>query len=211
MSTTCPHAIRKLGARVSSVMLLVALAACASTPTISIDDALAANPSVAALQGALRGRESQMNELLAPVGFATVQSKLDESIKAAQSGSVGEADALATAGMEALTKVNADAAQSADLFREVLEARVRAEKAGAWQVLPDKASDLDGQLRDAASLVEDGKIDSAKNARQELIDVYTKLELKSLKEGAVEVARATIASAKDKWGSPSRAQDLRAR
>jgi outer membrane protein OmpA-like peptidoglycan-associated protein len=139
-----------------------------------------------------------MNELLAPVGFATVQSKLDESIKAAQRGSVGEADALATAGMEALTKVNADAAQSADLFREVLDARVRAEEAGAWQVLPDKASALDGQLRDAASLVEDGKIEAAKKTRQTLIDGYTKLELKSLKEGAVEVARATIASAKDK-------------
>jgi soluble cytochrome b562 len=141
-----------------------------------------------------------MNELLAPVGFATVQSKLDESIKAAQRGSVGEADALATAGMEALTKVNADAAQSADLFREFLDARVRAEEAGAWQVLPDKASALDGQLRDAASLVEDGKIEAAKKTRQTLIDGYTKLELKSLKEGAVEVARATIASAKDKGG-----------
>ncbi len=197
MSTTRPHAIRKLGARISSVMLLVALAACASTPTISVDDVLAANPSIAELQGALQGPESKMNELLAPVGFANVQSKLDESINAAQGGSIGEADALAGAGLEALNKVKADAAKSADLFREVLEVRVRAEKAGAWQVLPDKASDLDGQLRDAASLVEDGEIDSAKNVRQTLIDGYTKLELKSLKEGSVEVARASIASAKD--------------
>ena len=197
MSTTFPHAIRKLGATISSVLMLVALAACASTPTISVDDVLAANPSIAELQGALQGPESKMNELLAPVGFANVQSKLDESINAAQGGSIGEADALAGAGLEALNKVKADAAKSADLFREVLEVRVRAEKAGAWQVLPDKASDLDGQLRDAASLVEDGEIDSAKNVRQELLDGYTKLELKSLKEGSVEVARASIASAKD--------------
>ena len=162
-----------------------------------MDDVLAANPSIAELQQALRGRESQMNQLLAPEGLAAVESKLDQSIEAAQVGKVGEADALAKAGLEALKEANADAAKSADLFREVLEARVRAEKAGAWQILPERANEIDDEFRDATALVEKGRIDAAKEVRQALLDGYTDLELKSLKEGAVEVARATIAQAEE--------------
>ena len=187
----------RLLVRQASLLFLVALGACASTPTVSVEDVLAANPSIAELQGALNDPQAKVSELLAPTGHREVASKLDEAIKAAQSGNIGEADALAAAGLQALKETNAAAAKSGDLFREVLEARQRANKAGAWQILPEKATDLDRELRDAASKVEEGKLDSAKELRQALIDGYADLELVSLKEGAVEMARATIAHAED--------------
>ncbi len=180
-----------------SLLVGLTMIGCASTPTLSIDEIMTQYEQIAELEQGVKAAEGHGAEVLAPEGFASVSGQLDKAIAAARDEEAEEANSLAKGGLKALEKVNADVAQSADLMREVLEVRERADDAGAWDIYPDRAAKLEKSLAEAGTMIERGKLDDAKKRRQELIDGYAALELDALKEGMVEAAQASIANAKD--------------
>ena len=60
----------------------------------------------------------------------------------------------------------------------------------------DKLAELDKDLKKTSALVEEGKIEKAKQRRPKLLEGYTQLELTALKQGTAEMAKSAIASAK---------------
>jgi OOP family OmpA-OmpF porin len=189
-----------LGSLWASILCIAALGlgGCASTSSIPIEEIMAGNPAISGLGKHLQRAEAADAEVLAPTGYATASGKLDEAIAAAREGNVQRANSLAAAGSEALDKLDADVATTRDVLREVLEVRERADSAGAEQIMPEEAKELEAKLRDTAALIENGKLGAAKERRQALIDGYSDLELACLKKGTAEAARAAISHAKDK-------------
>jgi len=55
---------------------------------------------------------------------------------------------------------------------------------------------MDEKLKTTSALIEQGKIEEAKQSRPELIEGYTQLELSTLKVGTTELAKSAIANAK---------------
>jgi OOP family OmpA-OmpF porin len=182
--------------RVLGVVLLgLSMAGCASNSSMTIDEAADQYDQIGSLQKQLRAAEAADAEVLAPTRFATASEKLDEAIDAARDGDSAQASSLASAGIQGLEKINQDLERSRDLLREVLEARERAEDAGAEQIYPDRTAELEESLRKVSELIETDELAAAKKQRQTLIDGYSKLELSALKQGIVEAAKASIGQA----------------
>ena len=182
--------------RVLGVLLLgLSMAGCASTSSMSIDEAADQFAQIGSLQKQLQAAKAADAEVLAPTLFADASQKLDEALEAARGGDAAQANSLAAAGLEELGKIEGDLEQSRDVLREVLEARQRAEDAGAELIYPDRTAELEESLREVSGLIEAGELADAKEKRQTLIDGYSALELSTLKEGIVEAAKASIEKA----------------
>jgi len=177
---------------------LLFLSACATSPQKSRQDILSQNASVAALDTRLTSSQKLGAEMLAPKGYEQVSNYLEQAIEAAQNGNAKDAENYATQGLKSLTTVNKNTASSQDLFVDVLANRHSAIKASAAELFREEFNKLETRLRNATSLVEDNELEKAKKRRPELIKQYSKLELKSIKKGAVQIAKASIAAAREK-------------
>jgi outer membrane protein OmpA-like peptidoglycan-associated protein len=177
---------------------LILLFACASSPQLTRQEIFNQNPTVADLNTRLISSQKLGSEMLAPLGYEKVNSYLKQALEAAQSGNAKEAGNYANKGLKALPAVNQNTATSQDLFVDVLANRKRAITAGAAELFADEFNALETQLRSASSKVENKRIEEAKNRRPGLIKLYSKIELKSIKKGAVQIAKAAIAAAKEK-------------
>lgn len=177
---------------------LFILSACATAPQKSRQDILSQNASIADLDSRLTSSQKLGAEMLAPKGYDKVSNYLERAIEAAQDGDTKEAENYANKGIKALPTVNKNTATSQDLFVDVLSNRHRAIKASAAELFRDEFNKLETNLRNATALVEDNELESAKKRRPGLIQQYSKLELKSIKKGAVQVAKASIAAAREK-------------
>jgi outer membrane protein OmpA-like peptidoglycan-associated protein len=86
---------------------------------------------------------------------------------------------------------------------EVLETRERALVAGARNLYSEELNKAERQIRELAKKAESNGIPSVLDKRPELLALYSDLELKSLKKGSVEGAKAAIAQAEksgaEKW------------
>lgn len=180
---------------IGTLVAALLMSGCASGPSMTIDEVADKYTEIASLQSGLQNTKAAEAAVLAPNGFASASKKLDEAVAAARAGNSQRANSLANQGIKELEKVDQNVERSSDVFREVLEVRERAEEAGAAQIYPEKNAKLEQSLRDASALVEQGDIEAAKKRRQGLINGYSALELSALKEGVVEAAQATIASA----------------
>jgi outer membrane protein OmpA-like peptidoglycan-associated protein len=182
------------------VPLLIAalLAGCATGPKLTQEQVLAQYEQLAKLDKGLKDAAAQGVDNLAPEGYRAATEQLKEAVSEAKADRQGTANSAASSGLKTLAKANADAELSRDLLRDVLEARDRAYRAGAASVFPDHTDDLDTDFRKVASLVEDGRLEDAKQRRQRLIAGYEQLELAALQEGTVEAAQAAIESARKK-------------
>lgn len=181
-----------------SLLLAVLLAGCASAPKLSQEEILAQYDQIAALDKGLKDAAAQGVQDLAPEGYRTAQAQLEDAMSEALAGRSGTANSAAVAGIEALTGANQHAETSRDLLREVLEARSKADSAGAPSSFPEETGKMEESLHKTANLIERGRLEDAKERRQELIAGYEKLELAALKEGTVEAARAAVAMAREK-------------
>ena len=180
-----------------TLFFAVLITACAATPKLSQEQVLSQNEQIAQLDKALKDAQAQGADYLAPEGYSAAAAKLDQAIKSAAGGNTGFANASARQGLNGLKKVNRDVEQSKDLLREVLVARTRAMNAGAATLYSKDTEDLEQDLRKAATLVEQARIEDVKERRPKLIAGYEQLELVSLKEGMVDTAKATLKKAKD--------------
>ena len=181
-----------------SLLLTLLLAGCASAPKLSQEEILAQYDQIAALDKGLKDAAAQGVQDLAPEGYGSAQAQLEDAMSEALAGRSGTANSAAVAGIEALSGANQHAGTSRDLLREVLEARSKADSAGAPSSFPEETGKMEESLRKTANLVERGRLGDAKERRQELIAGYEKLELAALKEGTVESARAAVAMAREK-------------
>ncbi len=177
---------------------LLFITACATTQQQSRQEILNQYTTVAQLDTRLASTRKLGGEYLAPEGFAKVDSYLERAISSAQAGDAKAADSYASKGLKSLTRVNQNTATSQNLFVDVLASRHQAVKAGATELFADEFNKLDSELREASSLVEVSKLEKAKNKRPSLITRYSQLELKSIKKGAVQSAKAAIAIAREK-------------
>ena len=178
--------------------VLIFISACATSPQLSRQDIFEQHTSVAQLDKQLTSSQKLGAEMLAPKGYDRVDKYLEQAVAAAQDGDKNGADRYADQGLKALPGVNKHTAASQDLFVDVLSNRHRAIKASAAELFINEFNQLETQLRNATSLVEDNDIEAAKNRRPGLIKQYSKLELKSIKKGAVQIAKASIAAAREK-------------
>ena len=178
------------------VFLVVLITACAVTPKLSQEQVLSQNQQIASLDKGLKDARAQGADYLAPEGYKAAAAQLDRAMSEAASGRSDAANTAARAGLSGLKKVGRDVEQSKDLLREVLAARTRAMKAGAATLYRKDTADLEADLRKTTAMVEQGRITDVKDRRPKLISGYEELELRSLKEGMVDTAKATLEKAK---------------
>ena len=174
---------------------LLFISACASTPQLSRQDVLKQNNDVAELNTRLSNAKKNDAEYLTPEGFKKATTYLEKAIAAAQDSNDEDANRFARNGLRELSSVEKDIRTSRNLFVEVIANRDRAIKAGAPELFTE---DLEKELRNTTTLVEENKIEKAKKLRPGLITKYGQLELKSVKKGAVHFAKAAIADAREK-------------
>jgi outer membrane protein OmpA-like peptidoglycan-associated protein len=181
----------------TGLFLVLAVAACATTPQLSRDEVLSQNPEIARLEKRLKEARDQGADYLAPDGFQAAANQFDQALEAAAAGRSDAANVSAKLGLNRLDKVNRDVAQSRKLLREVLEARDRALDAGSGDLYSTNTAELEDDLRKTTSLVERGRLEDVKQRRPRLLAGYEKLELKALKEGSVATAKATLDKARE--------------
>jgi len=173
------------------------LSGCATTPKLSHEQVLSRYQEIARLEDGLNEAKQQGVDYLAPIGYRQSQEALGKALTAAQDGRSEAANKAATGGLQSLQTANFAAQRSREILREVLEVRERASQAGATQAFADETADLEKDLRKLSQLIEQGKLDSAKERRPELISGYSRLELRALKASTVASARSAIAHAKE--------------
>ena len=179
-----------------SLFLVVFIAACASTPKLSQEQILSQNQQIASLDKALKDARAQGADYLAPEGYQAAATQLERAMAEAASGRTDSANSAARSGLNSLKKVSGDVEQSKDLLREVLVARTQAMDAGADTLYKGDTAKLETALRKTTGLVEQGRLEDVKKRRPDLLAGYEQLELKSLKEGMVDTAQATLEKAK---------------
>jgi outer membrane protein OmpA-like peptidoglycan-associated protein len=178
------------------VAATLALGACATTASLTQEELNQRYAEVAKLQSQVSAARGADVALLAPSNYHAANSKLLEAMTAAERAQQDNARKAANEGLQAIARANADAATSRDVLAEVIDARHKASSAGATKLFATEFENLDKQLADASNLIERGKIESAKEARPILQAAFSNLELKSVKEGTVQLAKETIASAR---------------
>ena len=176
---------------------LVILAGCASQPKLTQDQIMSQYPQVASLDSALKSARTKGAEMLAPESYASANKSLKAAMEAAENNNAMEAEAEAAQGLKIVNKLNRDTESSREILSEVMTARDRAYAAGVASLQKEKVVELDTELKKTATLVEDGKLEKAKQARPRLIAAYQQLELASLKQGTVNLAKSAIANAKE--------------
>ena len=183
--------------RLNLLAAIIVLGGCASSqPKLTQEQVQEQYPQVTQLESAVKNSKSKGAELFAPESYAKVSDSLASAMDAAHNNKQDDASKAATEGLKTIDKLNSDTQKSREILSEVVEARQRAISAGVVSLQVDKLTEMDKKLKKTSALIEDGKIEDAKQLRPELIEGYTQLELTSLKIGTAELAKSVIADAK---------------
>jgi len=183
--------------RLNLLAVILILGGCVSSqPKLSQDQILEQYPQVTKLDSAVKSSKSKGADLYAPEGYKKANDSLKDAMDAARDNDKKDADKAATAGLKTIDKVNSDTQKSLDLLSEVNDSRERAISAGVLTLQADELAEMDKKLIATSTLIEEGKIEDAKQQRAELIQGYTQLELSALKVGTTELAKSAIANAK---------------
>ena len=182
---------------ISLVVALITMGGCASSqPKLTQEEVISQYPQVASLNTEVKDAREKGSEYLAPESYETASKSLENAMNAAHNNKKDDASEAAAKGLEAIDKMKKDTASSKQLLSEVLQARERAMAAGVATLQAEKLADVDKDLKKTSALIEEGKIEKAKQRRPELLQGYTQLELTALKQGTAEKAKSAIASAK---------------
>jgi OOP family OmpA-OmpF porin len=178
-------------------LVVTVMTGCATQPKLTQDQIMSQYPQVQSLESALKEARSKNAELLAPQSYSRASSSLTTAMSAAESNNEKDAAKAANDGLGMIQKLTLDTEKSRDILTDVLQARDRAYAAGAANLQKEAIADLDNDLKKTATLVEKGDIEKAKELRPELLAGYQQLELATLKQGTVELAKSAIANAKE--------------
>ncbi len=169
---------------------------CASTPKLSQDQALTQSAQLASLKIRLSSDLSDGIDYLSPDNYKKAQAQYTTALKEAMAHRTESAEQAASKGLTILDQAEADARTSREIFRDVLISRDRAIAANAPALFPDNYRDIESVLNSATRLVEQGKLESAKSKRPELLKGYSEVELLALKKDTVSEAETVLARAK---------------
>ncbi|MEZ4269994.1 MAG: OmpA family protein [Myxococcota bacterium] len=176
---------------------LLLSSACASTGHLTRKDVISNYQPIAQLDREVAVASSEGAALLAPTSFAEAQKNLDKAIDHAKDAESGKAIRSAEAGLTAMNAVNTSLKQSRDVLGEVLDTRDRATDAGAAVLFSERYNDAEKTLRNQAAAIERGEVADARDSLAKLVNIYSQLELDSLKKGTLEGARQAIKHAKE--------------
>jgi OOP family OmpA-OmpF porin len=178
------------------VILHLALA-CTKNTGITNPDVLAQHDLVQKLSQELTAAEDEGASFLVPEGFADAKEILDEAAEYAVAGKKSKSEVAAREGLAVMITVRGHMKESREVMSEVLAVRERARNAGAPGLYSKKYTALEERLLKGTRFVELDKIKKAVKLRPELLEAYSALELKALKRGTVEAAKAAIKRAVD--------------
>jgi outer membrane protein OmpA-like peptidoglycan-associated protein len=178
------------------VLCLGLLSGCATTE-LSPDQMRQQFSDLARLERSIADADAADVDLLAPRSFTAARSNLEDGLDAAKSNDVGSANNYARQGLKSIAQANTDAGRARTILDDVLAARAKAYDAGAKTLFPDELKVQEVNLKEVGSLVERNKTEEAKRARPQLKDAYLALELKSVKEGTVQLAEVAVKNAKN--------------
>ncbi|MDH4229493.1 MAG: OmpA family protein [Nitrospirota bacterium] len=179
--------------RIALTAMLAAGTGCAASTQLTREQVLEQYTQVAALEQRMgQAREHEM-DLFAQATFAQATQAQSRAEKLARKGNP-DADRIASDGLNALDEAAQVTTRAQDVFEEVLVARNRALKAGASRT-NEAFIDAERDLAKATSVLERGDLESAKEARPELIQAYQDIELVVVKAGTIGMARQAIADA----------------
>lgn len=180
----------------AKILLLLVVCGCGGTQ-LTRGDILKHYDSVNQLSVAVADAEGKEGELLAPEGFTEVKEMLDEAMEYAMDGEKSDADRTAEQGLVKIETVLTHMKLARDEFEETLQTRERARLEGAEGLYSEAFESADGELREATTLIEEQKVDKAREQRIELQQLYADLELRALKEGKKAAAEAAVAHAEE--------------
>jgi len=175
--------------------VLIMLSACSSTPRLSMEQLRVQYPQLAKLEQELDEARAKGKDLLAPESYQVALDAYIKGYTAAQQNQSDLAVKYAKEGTTALEAALQTAQTSERLLSEVLEARNRAIKAGADTFYKEQMQKLDTELTKIGQLVDNDKIEKAKERRPELQKGYLDLELEALKQSTIATAQQAIAEA----------------
>lgn len=175
------------------VFLLVT--ACATGGGLTSKDVFSQYKEVGGLHRAILAAEQDGADVLAPDGFIKAKELLDDAVVYAQDAKKEKANSVAAQGMKMVEEMKVAMKKGRELMKEVLATRERAVDEGAPGMFTDEFEEIDDQFREASRLIESGKDTKAMEMRPALVRSYSDLELKALKKGTVEAAKAAIKQA----------------
>ena len=183
--------------RLNLLAALIILGGCVSSqPKLTQEQILDQYSQVAELSSAVKNSKSQGAELFAPDSYNKASDSLERAMDAAHNNNQEKANEAATEGLGIIAKLDSDTQTSKQLLSEVVTARERAMSAGADSLHAESLTKMDNKLKKTTQLIEDGKVEDAKQLRPELIEGYTALELATLEKGTTVLAKAAIKDAK---------------
>jgi hypothetical protein len=183
--TNSERFMKTINKLVAITVLGLGLYGCASTPNLSQEQIQQQYQSIAQLEQAVLTTQRNNVHLLAPQSYSTADQRLSDAYFSAKKG------------LDAIEQARRDAAKSANILSDVMDARAKTLKAGAQELYPKDLGARDKDLTKTAALVEIGAVEDAKQERPELLKSNSNLELKSVKEGTVQRAKAAIARARN--------------
>ncbi|MDY6856599.1 MAG: OmpA family protein [Thermodesulfobacteriota bacterium] len=145
------------------------------------------------LEESLMTAKTNEVNVFAPKGFDLAQTLLDQSTDMIHEGAGDQAMLTAEKGLTVLKQAEKDAQKSKNFMWEVVKKRDMACKAKAPSLFPDEYKRAEKMLIKATGLIEGGNTEKAKEMDVSLINSYNELEMKALKEGVLDVAKATFA------------------
>jgi outer membrane protein OmpA-like peptidoglycan-associated protein len=173
------------------------LISCGS-PQHSKDQVLAQVEKVNRLKSELQTARENSVDMFAPSQFEKAEENYREAIKASKEAKKIEAGrAQAKRGLETLEAARSQAIKTKDILEDANQMRLRALDANAEEHFSDELEATDQRLKEAALLVADGEVQDAKRIRDNIIDIYSELEIKSLKKSITEGALKAFREAED--------------
>ena len=170
--------------------------ACATITPMSDSEVYSKFESIADLDKKIQSAIGNEVNILAPAGFRQAKDLLERAMENARKDEKEKAKLDAQKGVEVLDQAEKDAERARDIMWEVLEYRERARKVGAQGVFKEEFRSVERRFRDATRLVERDQEDAAKDRRPALLESYSELEVRTVKEGTIAIAKASFKEAK---------------
>jgi len=169
---------------------------CSSQPKLTQEQVFNQNSQLANLKSEFDKSSKNGAELLSPQSHKQVSENLQQAIEAAENNETKVANKATSDGLKNINVLNSNIKKSNLILSEVLHARRKAIDAGVLTLQSEKLADLDANLKSTGSMIENSKIEKAKQRRPDLIKGYSQLELEVLKQGKTKLAKASIESAR---------------
>lgn len=176
------------------------LSSCASK-MYTTEEVLSRDNAISQLQEALEKAESEELQLFTPIAFQEAKAKYELALKKARSSESPDAGNItAKEGLNLINQGERTKRDSQKVLRRAYTMRERALDADAAGLFPKRTRDAEVKLINAARLVEQGADQQARIRRDEVVQIYSRLELDSLKKGITAEAYQAFDDAK-KYGA----------